>query len=334
MKVQIVNSQINKQQSTQQQSPKFKGVLDSSLRFLATNQAVGANGVDLCSMVIPRTASDWLRRGPAAGMETGRRESMGTINDSALGAYGLGAGLITATAMGINDKYGTKINGIMSAPETMKILAENKADQLKQGKDQLEYFKDSLKSLKAYNPTSKVADTEGFVKLSSVFDDEGIEKIAKMLDEAVSNENVSFKDWESNKVSGSKQAIMNLITEKTGAQSNYVLSSKNAGAEALKSETNLASFLEDIYKVTESFNKPNVKKAFEDQIAKNASIKDNAYIKSASKFMKARSYGGFAIASAVGLSVQPINMYLTKLKTGSDGFVGVEGRQKDKSAGA
>ena len=30
---------------------------------------------------------------------------------------------------------------------------------------------------------------------------------------------------------------------------------------------------------------------------------------------------------------QPLNIYLTKKKTGSDGFVGVEGRQKDNSAG-
>ena len=42
---------------------------------------------------------------------------------------------------------------------------------------------------------------------------------------------------------------------------------------------------------------------------------------------------GLGIASAVGMSIQPLNIYLTKKKTGSDGFVGVEGRQKDNSAG-
>ena len=31
------------------------------------------------------------------------------------------------------------------------------------------------------------------------------------------------------------------------------------------------------------------------------------------------------------MSIQPLNIYLTKKKTGSDGFVGVEGREKDKS---
>ena len=33
------------------------------------------------------------------------------------------------------------------------------------------------------------------------------------------------------------------------------------------------------------------------------------------------------------MSIQPINIYLTKKKTGSDGFVGVEGRSKDNSVG-
>ena len=40
-----------------------------------------------------------------------------------------------------------------------------------------------------------------------------------------------------------------------------------------------------------------------------------------------------AVASGIGMSIQPMNIYLTKKKTGSDGFVGVEGREKDKSFG-
>ena len=42
---------------------------------------------------------------------------------------------------------------------------------------------------------------------------------------------------------------------------------------------------------------------------------------------------GIGIASAVGMSIQPLNIYITKKKTGSDGFVGVEGREKDNSNG-
>ena len=73
--------------------------------------------------------------------------------------------------------------------------------------------------------------------------------------------------------------------------------------------------------------------AFAEQIKAGKMVQENSFIKGVSKFMKTRSALGFGIATAIGLSVQPINMYLTKLKTGSDGFVGVEGRSKDKSAG-
>jgi hypothetical protein len=91
--------------------------------------------------------------------------------------------------------------------------------------------------------------------------------------------------------------------------------------------------LEDLFKVSQTFNKEKVKEAFEAQVKEGKNISENAYIKQVSKFMKTKAFAGFTIGSAVGLSVQPINMYLTKLKTGSDGFVGVEGRSKDNSTG-
>jgi len=60
-------------------------------------------------------------------------------------------------------------------------------------------------------------------------------------------------------------------------------------------------------------------------------VKENAYVQKVSKFMKSRSVMGFILGSAIGMSIQPLNIYLTKKKTGSDGFVGVEGRSKDNS---
>ena len=81
------------QKQNRKNNPQFTGWVDTTLRFLDTNQAWGANAVDLGFMVLPRTATDF-GRGPEAGFETMRRESMGTINDSAVGAYGTLAGLI------------------------------------------------------------------------------------------------------------------------------------------------------------------------------------------------------------------------------------------------
>ena len=312
--------QFNQQQNY---NPQFKGPVDTGLRYLATNQAVGANGVDLCSMVAPRTTIDFVQRGPAAGLETLRREIMGTVNDSCIGLFGAGAGWLVAQSL--NKKFGLNVNKIFTAPETLNILAENKSQQIKENKSQLDYIKTTLENVKAYNPDSKTADKDGYTKISK----EKIDEVAKYLDESLNNK-VDFNAWTKEKTSKSREVLMNKITESTGAQSEYILESLDKKSV---SKTNLKSLLNDIYIVSDSFNKDKVKNAFAEQIKSGNAVKDNKFIKDISKFMKTRSAIGFGIATAIGLSVQPINMYLTKLKTGSDGFVGVEGRSKDNSTG-
>ena len=318
MKVQFSNSQTTNQQ------PQFKGAIDSGLRYLATNQAIGANGVDFCFMVTPRTASDTIKRGPAAGLETFRREIMGTVNDSCIGLFGAASGAMIA--YGLNKKYGLNVNKLFTAPETLNILAENKSEQIKNNKTQIDYIKKTLSGVKAYNPTSARADSEGFVKLSG----KTIDEAAEFFDKALNNKELDFHNWTKEKTAGSRSVIINKITEDTGAQSRYILESTD---KAIKSETNLKSLLNDIYIVSDSFNHDKVKDAFKKQIEAGEAVKNNTFVKGVQKFMKSRAGAGFAIASAVGLSVQPINMYLTKLKTGTDGFVGVEGRSKDNSNG-
>jgi len=318
---------ISKQNENQQlnQQTNFKGPVDLSLRYLATNQAVGANLVDFSFMVAPRTANDTIQRGPAAGMETGRREIMGTINDSCVGLFGAAAGALIAGTL--TDKFGTKVNKIFTAPDSLHILAENKSNQIKNNKSQLEYLKETLRQVKGYNPTGpkERLDNEGFVRLSS----EAVDTIAKYYDELL-NKKADFNKWTKDSADKSRTAMMNEIIADTGAGSDYILESVD---KKLQSKTNLKSLLNDIFIVSESFNKDKVKDAFKEQIKTGASVKNNSFIKGLDKFMKTRAGMGFAVSCAIGLSVQPINMYLTKLKTGQDGFVGVEGRTKDSSAG-
>lgn len=315
-----------KVQQTQQitsQNPQFKGIIDNSFRWLATNQAIGANAVDFTFMVSPRTASDFKKRGPAAGLETFRREIMGTINDSFIGLYGATAGALLA--LGLKQHYGLNINRIFTAPETLNILAENKAEQIKTNASQLDYIKKTLSGVKAYNPTSTRADSEGFVKLSQ----KTVDETADFLNNAL-NAKQDFHIWTDSKTVNGKKVLVNKLIEDTGAESKYIIESAD---KKIVSETNLKSLLNDIYIVSDSFNKDKVKEAFDSQIKSGASVKNNVFIKKLSKFMKTRAAAGFAMGSLVGLSVQPINIYLTKLKTGTDGFVGVEGRSKDNSAG-
>ena len=325
MKLQQIQNLQQIRQQKQDKNQSFKGAGDAFLRYLATNQAIGANAVDFSFMVVPRTTTDFVNRGPAAGLETGRREASGTVNHSLIGVYGAIAGALTAAVMGFKDKFGTGVNNIVAAPETLNILAEAKAQQLKADKHQIDYLKEILRKVKAYNPTAEGAK-DGFVNLGK----ETIDEIATILDRAINNKDLNFKKWDNKKLSDSFQVVINKILEKTGAESRYILE----GFEGQKaSETTLKALIEDIYKVSEAFNRPQVNDAFKEQIAKNKNILENSFIKSLTKFNKTKAIAGFAIGSLVGMSIQPLNIYLTKLKTGSDGFVGVEGREKDKSAG-
>ncbi len=314
---------ISQQNSQIKQHTNFKGAVDTTFRYLATNQAVGANLVDFSFMVAPRTINDGVKRGPAAGMETGRREIMGTVNDSCVGLFGSAAGALIAGSL--SKKFDTKVNKMFTAPETLHILAENKSNQIKNNGSQIEYIKEILRNAKGYNPTAETADKDGYVKISQ----KTIDKIANYYDELL-NKKADFNKWTGSKADKSRTVMMNEIIADTGAGSDYILESAD---KKIVSKTNLKSLLNDIFIVSDSFNGEKVKEAFKEQLKDNKVIKENIFIKGLDKFMRNRAYMGFAASCAIGLSVQPINMYLTKLKTGQDGFVGVEGRSKDTSAG-
>ncbi len=324
MKVQLIQ-----QNNMQQKQPQFKGIADTGLRFLATNQGVGANLTDLGFMVIPRVTTD-AKRGPAACVETARREASGTANHSLVGVYGMTGGLAAAALMGMNKNFKVNANKIFAAPETLNILAENKARQVKNNTTQADYLRETLKNVKAFNPSAANADKDGYVKLS----EETVEELVKLLDKAVTESD--FDKWKKKDSVNSLNTAMNKIIADTGAESKYILESAEAvegNAKKLTSETSLKTLLEDIYKLSDSFNKENVQNAFKEQVRNGNAIKDNAFIKKLTRFSKIRSLAGFGIATGVGMSIQPMNIYLTKKKTGSDGFVGVEGRSKDNSTG-
>ena len=318
---------ISQQQNNSIKQPQFKGAVDATMRFLATNQAIGANGVDVAFMVTPRTASDAIRRGPVAGLETGRREASGTVNHTLIGVYGILAGAIVSALMGIDRKFGTKVNDMMAAPETVKILAENKARNMA---SQLDYLKETFRNMKAFNPNYKLpekVDKDGYVKLSEEF----IDEVANILDKAISDPKINYKKWTIHDTPECIKILTNKITEHTGAQSKYLLES--AERDGVKSVTNLPTVLEDIFRLSKAFNKEKVVESFNEQIKNNKNILDNEFVKRFTKFGKYKSLAGFLIASGVGMSIQPLNMYLTRKKTGQDGFVGVEGRTKDASVG-
>ncbi len=309
MNIQPIIPQIKQNLENKNNNVKFTGAFDAvtmGLRFLDTNQAWGANAVDLASMVIPRTTVDLINRGPAAGMETGRREASGTINHSLVGVYGTVAGLALASAL--NSKYGIKAHKLFVDDETLDILGKAWDKQVKSGNAAPlnDYLKDVFKGAETRVGDDWIRIPDD--KLNSV-----VEKFSEVLNSKDAPVTIS-KDL--------KAYAQSVITHATGSENTFRL------AENQKT-TSVSNLLDSIYSVSRIFvnNNKNVADAFA------SDLKNNKFIADLKHMNLRRSLLGLGIASAVGMSIQPLNIYLTKKKTGSDGFVGVEGRQKDNSAG-
>lgn len=309
MNIQPIIPQLKQNIENKKDNVNFTGAFDAvtmGLRFLDTNQAWGANAVDLASMVIPRTTVDFVSRGPAAGMETGRREASGTINHSLVGVYGTIAGLALATAL--NNKYGIKAHKLFVDDETLDLLAKAWDKQVKAGNN--EPVKDYLRDVLS-NAETRVGDD--WKKIPQDKLEDVVNKFTDVLKSKDAPVTIS-KDL--------KAYAQSVITHATGSENTFRL------AENQKT-TSVSNLLDSIYNVSRTFVNEKVGNAFKE----SKDIDTNAYLKSLKRMNLRRSMLGLGIASAVGMSIQPLNIYLTKKKTGSDGFVGVEGRQKDNSAG-
>ncbi|MFR1672922.1 MAG: hypothetical protein ACLSWI_08270 [Candidatus Gastranaerophilaceae bacterium] len=315
MKIQqILPQQLNKE-IQQKENIRFTGASDivsSGLRFLDTNQAWGANAVDLCSMVIPRTTVDFINRGPEAGTETARRESAGTINHSLVGVYGTGAGLALAALF--NNKYGIRADKIFADNNTIDILAKYWHEARQTGTDNkavVKAYTDKLAAnIKFFN--TDLDKESGLIAMSEDTQKEFSSKMSDML--INKNDKAKFKEF--------SKFMHNLMTSDTGAESRVVLE----GFER-KADNTSKTLIANIYNVSKTFLEGKVDDAF-----KNSKMVDtNEYINGLKKLNLQRSALGLGVAAGIGMSIQPLNMYLTKKKTGQDGFVGVPGREKDKT---
>ena len=304
-----------KQQFNYQTNPSFTGGADLFLRFLDTNQAWGANAVDLFCMVLPRTLTDF-GRGPDAGIETLRREGMGTANHSMVGVYGTLAGLALATGINGIYKFGkddVKASSIFADAETMDMQGSSWNNVLKQNKENPlhEHLTNVLKNYEALSTT----ENGKWVK----FKDNDIEEVVNILE----------KEIQSNTPKINKDALSNARTRlisSIGVENNLRIIAEE-GQKAHTSRYTVDSILENTYKLGKVFTKDKVKEAF----MNSSDIAENAFLKAMKSMNVKRSLLGIGMASLVGISAQPLNMYLTKKKTGKSGFVG--GGAEDKSTG-
>lgn len=320
MKVQHITPQIINSKKENNEDVRFKGLADSAaiaasttLRFFDVNQAIGANAMDLGTMVVPRTLYDFQHRGPSAGIETARRESAGTFNHAMVGVYGTMAG--AALAYTFKDKFGFNLNHIFADNNTINILSNIHTESYKaKAQDPLrKSLEDIFDNIQVRN-----AEADAETGWTAIKDSDVKKQVVDRLYEKIKNPDVKKLDKES------KEFIYSLITSSTGGEKDVKLLK-----DSKEAHSSLKNMISNVYNVMKSFETKNVKEIFE-----NASdVKGNEFVKSLKTFNKSRAAAGLGFATLFGVSVQPLNMYLTKKKTGQDGFVGVPGREKDNSAG-
>lgn len=311
MKIQQIQPQIQQQNKIEnkKENVNFTGLGDFAtlgLRFLDTNQAWGANAVDLSFMVIPRTSVDLVNRGPAAGFETGRREASGTANHSLVGVYGMLAGLLLAT--GINKAYGIKANKLFVDDDTLDFLGKAWDKQVKAGNEAplKDYLHDVFKGTE-----TRIGDEWKAIPKETI--DAVVNKYAEVLNGDKAPVTISKE---------LKEYVKSVIMHSTGSENSFRL-------DKSQQTNSIANILDNVYDVSRTFVTDKVGNAFKE----SKDIASNKFLNSLKHMNLRRSMLGIGIASAIGMSIQPLNIYLTKKKTGSDGFVGVEGREKDKSTG-
>ncbi len=300
-------------------NPGFKGAFEVGtqvLNFLNTSPAIGACFIDFSSMVLPRTIVDFTRS-PDAGMETGFRESSGTINHAMAGVVGLGAGYAVSHAF--NKQNGVKAHLVFANGDTIETLA-GLMDKSKlpndAGYDTKKYWESFFDNLKGLNTTTPAANGD-------VWRDFNVQmKDGKNLKQTVVDmlSNVDDKNYKTPKALMAK--LKEEITGTLGAGSTYKL--EIPGRKTVEGD------LEGIINKAYAMRRAVLDKAAHD---KTAVVKDlEKFVKGIQNKKVATVAAGLAIPVTIGVSAQPLNRYLTKKRTGSDGFVGVEGREPDHSA--
>ena len=306
---QINNNYYNKITPQQKgNTPAFKGitgVVNGVSKFLADEPVWGATGVDIGSMVVPRTWTDVKKRGAVAGFETGFREAESSANDACIGLYGVAAGSLIAG--GLNNKYGIKIHRIFASDDAANVFS---AKWKKHNGNVSEYAKDIVDNLEAYNPNSKHANAEGYIKIPQEHKQGIIDDLKYVVEGDIKGMSERWKNV--------KKRLSVKLLEATGTEQEFRLI-HNDGTAKKVTVANSKTMFENFYRLSEALKSDKV----------NGKV--DKFISSYKKFGKTRTALGIAIAGVFAVVAQPLNVYLSKKRTGSDGFVGVEGRKKDNS---
>ena len=302
----VVNT---RQAENNKQKQSFKGVGTAALvglKSLNDSPAIGACAVDLASMVIPRTTIEMKNRGPQAGIEAAFREGTSCLIHACVGLIGLGAA--TLLSGNFNQLHGIKAQNIFASGDTI-----NNMSHIWQGAEgQRQFFDGFLQNIKGLNGTEwkKVSD--------SAKDDivDGLVSLAEKSD-LLSKAKGADKSKLAKEVKALKNTVVSKVTKDTGAQASFKM---NAGAGFKDVSSSIGELVDNAVSLSNAFKSKSKDK-----------LPD--FVKALKGNKVASTLLGMGICAAMCISVQPVNRYLTKKRTGSDGFVGVEGKGGDNSKG-
>lgn len=294
----------------------FRGPLDgaitSTLRTLDTNPMANAVGIDLVSMVIPRTYVDTKERNKYAGAETFFREFTGTLIVCLSAAYfakGIShlANKIFMPKIKINPNSwfsNDSINFLLqewARTKKTKAYVNSVLDKIsgKDGKITREFSKEAVKGIDFIDEKrwdNIIWDNKSFNNIHrNLTDKESVtDAIARLIDD----KSITLKDRKNLSAIIELRLINILKSDK--------ITAKNEKTIVSSTMTNLLRDMIDLGR--DVFNNPSANP--EDAI--NKILKIN----------KIKSIGALAIASTLGLFNQYINRKITEKRTGTKGFVG------------
>ncbi len=305
-----------------QKIPNFTGAgFIPFLNFLDTSPAWGACAVDFGFMVLPRTLTDFTR-GADVGVETMRREGMGATNHASVCLYGAGAGALVAAGLNrmyqLGGNYNVKANNIYADAETLDLHggiydAKLKASINNSSVNPLrEYLTESFRHYEALS----ASENGKWVRIS---DESVLTKVVDVLESEIKAS--------TNKLSKEgKATVKNTLLQALGVENNLRIIA-NEGEKIHSSRYSLDAIIDNAYKLGKVFTSEKVKDAF----MQAPDIASNKFLKAMKSMNLNRSLIGVGIGTLLGVCAQPLNMYLTRRKTGSNAFVG--GGEEDKSAG-
>lgn len=285
----------NNNKKTNHQAQSFGGAADAlttALKWCDTNPVGGVIAIDTLSTNIPRTYVDLKTTGPAAAIETMRREFSGTFVDCIMpGFIVLGAGKLLNSAFMKN--FSTDMTSSWASEEALdKLSSIYKTTKASSSAENMtkDFVSNTLKKLSGF-------DIDSWVKFSDKIPEKTMKDIIEKLTKVINDDKLSSK--ETKKI---LKDVYKTITEETSCSN-----ALKFDGDKKKYGSNLSDLLRDIVDLGRKFKNEKVSSNLED------------FVKKSKKMLSAKSIIGLLITMPIAMSMQEINRYLTRKKYNIEG---------------